>query len=90
MADMIKWPCSRWRQAAISFLFAIACGIFVFVRVNRTHFERYAREYPYDGQDGLGALMDACRAGAWTVAGAFAAMFVLQRLITKFRQPYSN
>jgi hypothetical protein len=89
-AEMVKWSCSRWTQAAISFLFAIACAVFVFVRVNRTHFERYAREYPHDGQDGLSALMDACQAGTWMAAGAFVAMYVLQRAITKNRRSNSK
>jgi hypothetical protein len=79
------WPRSHWRQAGIALAIAIPVSIFVFVRVNNTHFERYAREYPHDGQDGLGALMDAFQAGFYTLIGAFLCLFILQRLIAAIR-----
>lgn len=78
----IKWPKSGWTHAGIAFLSAvIACGC-VFSWVNNTHFARYAKEYPHDGQNGLGAFVDALEAGIWTLIGAFALVFAVQRLLT--------
>ena len=76
------WPKSGWAQTGIAFLSAVISSVFVFIRVNNTHFVLYAREYPHDGQDGLGALMDALQAGALTLIGVFILVFAVQRLIT--------
>lgn len=84
------WPMSRWAQAGIAIAMAIPISLCVFVRINNTHFERYAREYPHDGQDGLGALMDAFQAAFYTLIGAFLALFILQRVITAIRRADSK
>ena len=76
------WPKSGWAHAGIAFLSALISCVFVFIRVNNTHFARYAREYPHDGQDGLGAFMDALHAGALTLLGVFLLVFAVQRLLT--------
>jgi hypothetical protein len=79
---MSKWPQSRWGQGGLSFLGAIIVAVVVFIHVNNSSFQRYAQQYPHDGQDGLGALVDAMQAGAFTLVGVFIALFVLQRLMT--------
>jgi hypothetical protein len=77
-----EWPKSGWAQAGIAFLSALISCVFVFIRINNTHFALYAREYPHDGQDGLGAFMDALQAGALTLIGVFVLVFVVQRFAT--------
>jgi hypothetical protein len=80
---MKHWPRPWWAHALISFAFASVLALLVFIRTNNTHFIRYAKEYPHDGQDGLGALMDAFEAGSVTLIGVFVASFVLQRIVTE-------
>ena len=60
---MARWPKSRWMQAAIALIGAVVASVCVFIWTNNTYFERYAGQYPHDGQDGLGAMMDAFFAG---------------------------
>lgn len=62
-------------------------SVCVFIHTNNAHFSRYAKQYPHDGQDGLGAMMDALYAGAWTFAGAAIGLFVLQRMIAHSEPP---
>jgi hypothetical protein len=76
------WPKSGWAQAGIAFLSAVISCVFVFIRVNNTHFALYARESPHDGQDGLSALMDALQAGVLTLLGVFILVFAVQRILT--------
>lgn len=78
----LRWPKSGWGQAGTAFLGAAISSVAVFIWVNNTHFALYTREYPYDGQDGLSAFMDALQAGFWTLIGVFTLAFFIQRLIT--------
>jgi hypothetical protein len=79
---MVRWPTAGWKQAAIAFVMALISAIYVGARVNNVQIERYTREYPHDGQIGLGALIDAFDASAYTLIGVFLVLFVLQRRIT--------
>jgi hypothetical protein len=78
---MRRWPTSRWAQMGIVSLGAFAASLSVFIWTNNAHFKSYAQQYPHDGQDGLGALMDACFAGVWTFVGVLMGLFLLQRMI---------
>ena len=78
-----SWPRSKWAQAGIAFVGASISSVIVFIRVNNTHFALYARQYPHDGQDGLGAFMDALEYGFWTLIGVFLVAFFIQHLATK-------
>lgn len=69
---------------------AVAASFCVFIQTNNSHFERYARQYPHDGQDGLGAMMDAFYAGAWTLIGVSIGLFVLQRIIVSIVRQNPN
>ena len=80
---MIKWPRSGWSQAGIAFAGALLAAILVYGYINKTHFDLYARQYPHDGQDGLGAMMDALSAGAMTMLVTFVVLFFVQRIATK-------
>jgi hypothetical protein len=75
---MNLWPRSRFGQGLIALVAALCVAIPVFVHVNNTHFDRYAKEYPHDGQDGLGALMDAFEIGAVTLVGVFLGTVAVQ------------
>ncbi len=57
-------------------------SVCVFAYSNNSFFERYAREYPHDGQDGLGALMGALEAAAMTLMGVFLCLLLAQYLLT--------
>jgi len=46
-------------------------------------FKLYASEYPRDGQDGLGAMVDAFRSGVFTLLGVFVVVFLLQRAFAR-------
>jgi hypothetical protein len=85
MADMAQWPTSRGMHAVIAVMGAAAASIGVFIWTNNTHFERYAREYPHDGQDGLSAFMDALFAGGWTFIGVSIGLFLLLRMTMGIR-----
>ena len=87
---MRKWPTSRWGQSWIAFIVAGITAYFVFVRTENVLFEQYAKQSPYDGQDGLGALMGALQAGGLTIIGVFIALFVIQRAITSIVNQNSN
>lgn len=84
MSNVVRWPKSRWAQAAIALIGAVVASICAFIWTNNTHFERYARQYPQDGQDGLAALNGAFYASGWTFIGVSIGLFVLQRIITYF------
>lgn len=84
MAGMKQgWPKSKLAQAGIAFLMAAITTVFVFSWVETSRFKLYARLYPHDGLDGLGALMDALQAGFWTLLGVFTLVFIVQRLLTR-------
>lgn len=87
---MAKWPTSRAPQALIAFGVAAVLAVCVFIWTNNASFDRYAQKYPSDGQDGLGALMDAVEAGAATLVGVFFSVFVLQRNLAATEAPDSN
>jgi hypothetical protein len=78
----MKWPTSRSTQAAIAFMGAVAISVAVYKWIDETHFARYASEHSHDGQDGLGAFMDALSTASFTMIGAFVVLFVWQRLAT--------
>jgi hypothetical protein len=82
MTGMSKWPVSGWTQAGIAFLAALVSTIVVFIVVNNVLFARYAREFPHDGQDGLGAMMGALEASFATLIGVFVIAFAAQRVFT--------
>jgi hypothetical protein len=69
---------------------AILLAICVFKWTDRTQAEQYEREYPHDGQDGLGAFVDAAVAGGLTLFGAFAGFYLLQRMVTSVNRSASN
>jgi hypothetical protein len=79
---MRRWTTSRWAQAGISLAAAALVSVCVFVYVNNTHFARYAKEFPHDGQDGLGAMMDAFSEGSSSFFVVFLGLFFLQYLFT--------
>lgn len=78
---MVGWPKNGWKQAGIAFLAASIPAFIAERAVEHSHFLRYAREYPHDGQDGLAAFVDGLQAGALAFVVAWALLFVLQRLI---------
>lgn len=82
MAGMSKWPTSRWNQGWIAFIIAGITAYFVFVRSEKVLFAQYAKEAPYDGQDGLSAFMGAMQWGLGTLIVVFVLLFVIQRAIT--------
>jgi hypothetical protein len=63
----------------------MATAIPVLVATNNRLFAQYAREAPYDGQDGLAALMGALEVSMWTLIGMFVGLYLLQRFLTKNR-----
>jgi hypothetical protein len=86
MTTMPKWwPSSRGAQAGFSVLAAIGSAIGVFIWTNNSLFAKYAREFPYDGQDSLGAMMGALEVAACTLIGVSIAFYLLQRFLTKAR-----
>jgi hypothetical protein len=87
---MRKWPISRWNQGLISLVVAAVSAYIVFVRTESALFERYAKEAPYDGQDGLSAFMGALQASLLTLVGVLLALYVVQRLVTATRSAGSN
>jgi len=82
---MIIWPRSLLAQLAISFVGAGIASYFVAGHVSDAQFLVYARQYPHDGQDGLGAMMDGLAAGGITFVAAFFGFFVAQRIATRRR-----
>jgi len=89
---MFSWPVSRISQAGISFAAALMSAAFVYVHVNYSHAVLYAAQYPYDGQVGLQAMMDALEAAVWTIVLVFLITFVSQLIFTagNLRPPNSN
>jgi len=87
---MRKWPVSRWAQGWIAFVIAGFTAYFVFVRTENALFAQYAKEAPYDGQDGLSAFMGALQWGAVTLIGVFIILFLIQRAITSIVNGNSN
>jgi hypothetical protein len=85
-----KWPTSRWGQGWIAFVVAGITAYLVFVRTENVLFEQYAKQSPYDGQDGMAAFMGALQAGGLTIIGVFIALFVIQRAITSIVNQKSN
>jgi hypothetical protein len=80
---MSNWPTGRWEQAAVAFAGAFVTAICADVLTYKIQLARYVHDYPHDGQDGLAAFFDGLSTGAWTFAGAFIVLFVLQRALTK-------
>lgn len=87
---MFKWPKSWWEQAWIAFAIAGVSAYLVFERTEKALFAQYAREAPYDGQDGLSAFMGALHVGAITLVLVFLAVFLLQRAIVPRSQSGSE
>jgi hypothetical protein len=65
----------------IAVVISIPLGYIVFIRTENSLFAQYARESPYDGQDGLAAFYGAVPPGFWTFVGTSIVLFLLQRLI---------
>jgi hypothetical protein len=84
-SDMWRWPLSGWIQAAISFFVACILAFAVFAYTNDSYFARYAKQFPHDGQIGLAAFVDACKAGTVTLLLVFFISFMVQRVITADR-----
>jgi hypothetical protein len=63
-------------QLAIAFVGAVVVAYFVGGHVADTHFQLYARQYPHDGQDGLGAAIDGLTTGAITFVVAFCGLVI--------------
>lgn len=84
---MMRWPKSRFPQALIAFAVSAGFAAEVFSWTVKTHLEQYNREYPDDGQNGLGAMMDAFEAGGFTLVGSFVIVFALQRRVTAPSSP---
>jgi hypothetical protein len=80
------WPKSGWTQAGIASVASIATSYAVFIRTENSLFAQYAKEAPYDGQDGLSAFVGAAQAAAFTFVGVFLVLFVLQRFLTSISQ----
>ncbi len=81
-SGMARWPTSRFGQAMIAIAVAVPIAFEVFVRTESGLFRQYAREAPYDGQDGLAAFMGALHIGFYSFVGASVGLFVIQRVIT--------
>jgi hypothetical protein len=79
----MQWPRSGWTQAVIAFMVGLASAICAFKITADHQIALYAREYPHDGQDGLGAVMDGFGAGAFMLLIVFAVLFVVQRIAVK-------
>lgn len=74
-------PVSVWTQAGRAFWTALLSSICVFLYINVTHAMMYEKLYPNDGQNGLGAFVDACRPTGYTLVGTFVVVFFAQRLV---------
>jgi hypothetical protein len=79
----VRWPKSGWSHAGLALVVALVSSVCVFIRVNNTHFAIYAHEYPYDGQDGLSAMMDALHVGTITLLVVFILLFLIQRIFLR-------
>lgn len=77
-----RWPKSSWIQACISLTGALLSAVIVFIHTNESSFNRLAREFPHDGQDGLGAMMEAFSAGSATFLFSFLGLLLAQKLLT--------
>ncbi len=74
-------PVSVWTQAGRAFWTALLPSICVFLYIYVTHAMMYEKLYRNDGQNGLGAFVDACRPTGYTLVGTFVVVFFAQRLI---------
>jgi hypothetical protein len=78
MAAMTRRPTSRWTQAGIAILGATLLAVIAFKITANHQFDCYARTYPHDGQDGLGAFMDGLYVGSATELIGFVLIFGIQ------------
>jgi hypothetical protein len=83
---MPKLPQTRPSQAGLSFGVAVLGAIIAFMITNNVAFSRLVREYPRDGQDGLGALMIAIEAAFIAFFGLFIVLYLAQRALTEWRR----
>lgn len=82
---MPRMPQTRSLQAALSFGLAVVGAIISFVIANNVAFNRLVRQYPRDGQDGLGALMIALEIAVVTLFVLFIVLYLAQRALTRSR-----
>ena len=83
----MKWPRSKLVQLLIALFLATAVAISTFKPIMDARMAVYVREYPHDGQDSLGAFMDACVIWLVLEIGISVALYVLQRRLFWTRQP---
>jgi len=79
MAGMTKWPTSKSAQAGLSLASAIFLGYLAYKIASMISLEHLVKEYPHDGQVGLGAMMQGLEAGALVFCLAFPVLFGIQR-----------
>ena len=76
----MEWPISKRAHAGIAVAAAAISSYIAFEWVERTSLARYEREYPNDGQAGLGAFMDGLVAGIATLIVVLIAVYIVQRV----------
>ena len=79
----MHWPRSRLLQAIISVAGATALAILTFRPILDTRMAVYVREFPHDGQDSLGAAMDAVGAFILIAVCCSILFYLLQRRISR-------
>jgi hypothetical protein len=79
---MKKWPRTLLAHAVIAFIGATILAILTFRPILEMRMATYVRQYPHDGQDSLGAFLDACAAALVIEIGSGFFLFVLQRKIS--------
>jgi hypothetical protein len=76
------WPKSRSAHAVLAFVGATLLTISSFRPIFDMRMNQYVVEYPHDGQDSLGAFLDACVAGFLIEIVACVLLFKLQRRLS--------
>ena len=79
----MKWPKSAWDQACIAGVGALVTAILGARWLYTSRLAQYVSEYPRDGQDGLGAFVDAVEWFPVLLLAAFAFLFIAQRILTQ-------
>jgi hypothetical protein len=75
----------RWWHLWLALLIATSASFLIFVHVDNERMAEYARLYPHDGQDGLGALINAFSAASLAWIGILLLVLLLARLYTAYR-----
>jgi hypothetical protein len=80
----------RWWHLGLAFLMATSVSCLIFVHVDNEKMAEYARLYPHDGQDGLGALINAFSAASFGWICILLLVLLLARLYTAYRSEKLN